>query len=184
MANYNMKLDNTAVRLGEVRFSFVNVFEPKSTPNGDLKYSCSILIPKSDTTAVKLVQDAIAAAQEVGKGSKWGGKIPKPCKSPLRDGDLERDDPIYEGHWFINASATTKNRPQVSVLEGRIMSDALDSDDFYSGCYGIAFLNFYPYDASGNRGVGAGLNGVVKTRDGEKLSGGVNIASAMADLIG
>lgn len=183
MANYNKKLTETSVRIGEVRFSYANVFEPRANDKGDLKYSCAILIPKSDTAAVKLVQDAIAAAQEIGKTSKWGGRIPKPCKTPLRDGDTERDDENYAGHWFINASASTKAKPAVKIMDGGIIADALDSEDFYSGCYGAAVINFFPYDASGNKGVGAGLNVVLKTRDGEKLSGGINADAALADLM-
>lgn len=180
--NYNKKLNDTSVRIGEVRFSYANVFEPRVNDSGDAKYSCAILIPKSNTDAVKLVKDAIAAAMEKGKTTKWGGKIPKPCKSPLRDGDEERDDPIYEGHYFINASASTKAKPAVKVLDGGILSDALDSEDFYSGCYGAAVLNFFAYDASGNKGVGAGLNVVLKTRDGEKLAGGMSADEALAGL--
>ena len=182
MANFNKKLSNTQVRIGEVRFSYACVFEPRANTNGDPKYSCAILIPKDNTDAVQLVRDAIAAAQELGKTSKWGGKIPKPCKIPLRDGDEERDDPIYEGHWFINASASTKAKPAVKILEGGILSDALDNEDFYSGCYGAAVLNFFPYDSNGNKGVGAGLNVVLKTRDGENLSGGVSAEEALAGL--
>ena len=183
MSNYNKRLSDTMVRIGEVRFSYANVFEPRANSNGDPKYSCAILIPKDNTAAVKLVQDAIAAAQELGKSSKWGGKIPRPCKTPLRDGDTDRDDPIYEGHWFINASASTKSRPAVKILDGGILADALDNEDFYSGCYGAAVLNFFPYDSNGNKGVGAGLNVVLKTRDGEKLSGGINADDALADLL-
>ena len=33
---------------GKVRFSFVHVFEPAETLNGQMKYSVSILIPKTD----------------------------------------------------------------------------------------------------------------------------------------
>ena len=184
MPNYNKKINDTTVRIGEVRFSFANVFEPKAPKSGgDPKYSCSILIPKSDTVAVELVKEAIAAAMEIGKTGKWGGRIPKPCKTPLRDGDTERDDPNYEGYWFLNASATMRARPAVKVVENGVLVDALDTEDFYSGCYGTALINFFPYDASGNKGVGAGLNAVVKTRDGEKLSGGVNVDSALADLV-
>jgi len=182
MANYNKKLNDTTVRIGEVRFSYANVFEPRSNNGGDPKYSCAILIPKDNVAAVKLVKDAIAAAQEIGKGSKWGGKIPKPCKTPLRDGDEERDDPVYADHYFINASATTKVKPAVKVLDGGILADALDQDDFYSGCYGAAVINFFPYDSNGNKGVGAGLNVVLKTRDGEKLSGGMSAEDALSGL--
>jgi len=180
--NYNKKISETQVRIGEVRFSYANVFEPRANSNGDQKYSCAILIPKTNTAAVEMVRNAIAAAQEVGKTSKWGGKIPKPCKLPLRDGDEERDDPTYEGMWFINASASTKAKPAVKVLDSGILADALDQDDFYSGCYGAAVLNFYPYSASGNNGIGAGLNVVLKTRDGEKLSGGVSAEQALSGL--
>lgn len=184
MSNFNKKLSDTMVRIGEVRFSYANVFEPRPSLNGgDPKYSCAILIPKDNTQAVKLVQDAIAAAQEIGKTSKWGGKIPRMCKSPLRDGDTEREDDVYEGCWFINASASTKAKPAVKILDGGIIADALDSEEFYSGCYGAAVLNFFPYSASGNNGVGAGLNVVLKTRDGEKLSGGINADAALADLV-
>ena len=183
MANFNKRLTDTSVRIGEVRFSYANVFEPRANNNGDPKYSCAILIPKNNTDALKLVQDAIAAAQEIGKTSRWGGRIPKPCKIPLRDGDTERDDDNYAGHWFINASASAKAKPAVKIMDGGIIADALDHEDFYSGCYGAAVINFYPYDSNGNKGIGAGLNVVLKTRDGEKLSGGINADAALADLM-
>lgn len=180
--NYNKKLSDTQVRIGEVRFSYANVFEPRANASGDPKYSCAILIPKDNEAAVKLVRDAITAALELGKTSKWGGKIPKPCKIPLRDGDEERDDPVYADHWFINASASVKSKPAVKILDSGILADALDSEDFYSGCYGAAVLNFYPYSASGNNGVGCGLNVVLKTRDGDRLSGGISADEALAGL--
>ena len=181
--NYNKKLSETQVRIGEVRFSYANVFEPRVDQNGNEKYSCSILIPKDNTAAVKMVEEAINAAKQNGKTSKWGGKIPANCKSPLRDGDIDReDDENYAGCWFINASARAQNKPAVKVLDGGILADALDNEDFYSGCYGVAVLNFFPYDASGNKGVGAGLNIVMKTRDGEKFGGGVNVNEALSGL--
>ena len=180
--NYNKKLTDTSVRIGEVRFSYANVFEPRASLGGEPKYSCAILVPKTNREAVKLVEDAINAAMQNGASSKWGGKIPKNVKSPLRDGDEERDDPTYEGMYFINASATTKVKPAVKILEGGVLADALDSEDFYSGCYGAAVLNFYPYSASGNNGVAAGLNVVLKTRDGEKLSGGMSADEALSGL--
>ena len=183
MPNFNKKLNETTVRIGEVRFSYANVFEPRVNNNGDPKYSCAILIPKSNTDAIRLVNEAINAAKEQGKVSKWGGSIPKLCKNPLRDGDLEKDDEVYENCCFVNASASAKSRPEVKVLENGILSDALDREDFYSGCYGAAVLSFFPYDANGNRGVGCGLQIVLKTRDGEKLSGGISADSALSDLL-
>lgn len=181
--NYNKKLSDTSVRIGEVRFSYAHVFEPRSTNGGEPKYSVSLIIPKSNTAAVKLIEDAVNAAKQLGKSSKWGGKIPGNCKTPLRDGDTDReDDENYANCYFLNASASTKSKPAVKVADGGELFDAMDGDEFYSGCYGAAVINFYPYDANGNRGVAAGLNVVVKTRDGDKLSGGVNVEEALSGL--
>lgn len=54
----------------------------------------------------------------------------------------------------------------------------MDTDDFYSGCWGAAVVNFYPYNTSGNMGVAVGLNNVIKTRDDERLGGGGRTAEA------
>lgn len=45
--------------------------------------------------------------------AKFGGKKPNKAaiKLPLRDGDIERDDEAYKGHYFINANSTTA--PQI-----------------------------------------------------------------------
>ena len=64
------------------------------------------------------------------------------------------------------------------------MVPALDNDDFYSGCYGSASINFFPYNTKGNKGVAAGLNNVIKTRDGERLAGGKTAEEDFADLAG
>jgi hypothetical protein len=183
--NYNKMISDTCVRVGEVRFSYANVFAPKRTPNGQEKYSCAILIPKDNKAALDMINQALENTKLIGKSSQWGGTVPRNFRSPLRDGDEDRpDDDNYAGCYFINASANPDKKPQVKVVQDGQMFDALDQDDFYSGCYGAAVLNFFPYDNSGNRGIGAGLNFVVKTRDGDKLSGGVSEASALGDMLG
>jgi hypothetical protein len=55
-------------------------------------------------------------------------------------------------------------------------------EDFYSGCWGAVTLNFFPYDSKGNKGVGAGLNNVIKTRDDERLSGGSSADADFGDM--
>lgn len=47
-----------------------------------------------------------------------------------------------------------------------------DQEEFYSGCYGYVSINFYPFNAKGNVGVAAGLNNVMKVKDGESLGAG------------
>lgn len=181
MANYNKKITETNIRIGEVRFSYCNVFAPKKNDDGTDKYSVAVLIPKTDTLAVRMIKEAIMAAQEKGKLEKWGGKIPANVKSCLRDGDIDReDDPAYAGCYFINASAIRK--PGVRVLENGTVCEAMSEEDFYSGCWGAVTLNFFPYDSKGNKGVGAGLNNVIKTRDDERLAGGRSADEDFGDL--
>ena len=185
MPNYNKKISETAVRVGEVRFGYVHVFAPHANNEGaEPKYSVQLLIPKADTVAKKMLDAAIQAAAQAGASKFRGGKIPANLKTPLRDGDTEfPDDDTYAGMWFLNCSSKANNRPGVMVRgEDGQLSEAVDGDDFYSGCYGCAVINFFAYNASGNQGIGAGLNNVLKTRDGENLSGGHSAQQDFADL--
>lgn len=96
---------STKVITGKVRASFVHVFEPAAINGGEPKYSCSLIIPKSDTVTIGKIREAIELAKQEGV-PKWGGKIPPNLKLPLRDGDVDRpDDPAYENSYFINATS-------------------------------------------------------------------------------
>ena len=49
-----MAIDNTKVVTGKVRFSFVNVFEPRAFgDNQTPKFSVMLMIPKSDVDTLK-----------------------------------------------------------------------------------------------------------------------------------
>ena len=157
------------------RISFANIWEPKAINGGDEKYSVSCLIPKSDKKTLARIQKAVEAAKEDGKARKWSGKIPPNLKLPLRDGDIDRPDvENYEACYFLNASS--KDAPQVV---DRKVNPVLDPMMVYSGCYCNVSVNFYAFNANGNRGVAAGLGNIQFVRDGERLSGK---ASADADF--
>ena len=49
------------------RWSYANVWDPKSINGGAPKYSVSLIIPKSDTKTLDKVKAAIQAAYEEGK---------------------------------------------------------------------------------------------------------------------
>ena len=53
------KNNATKVITGEVRFSYLNVFEPKSINDSEAKYSVSLLIPKTDTKTIDAVNRAV-----------------------------------------------------------------------------------------------------------------------------
>lgn len=181
--NYNKKITATSARLGEVRFSYAHVFEPYASEEGkEKKYSVCVLVPKTDTATLALIEECVEAAKEAGISGKWGGKLPKKCGIPLRDGDEECEEKgeAYKGMMFFNCSS--KNPVGVRVLDGGKVVEALDQDDFYSGCWGAVTVGFFPYDSNGNKGVGAGLNNLIKTRDDERLAGGTNADEDFADL--
>jgi len=177
----------TKVITGKVRLSYVRLFEPQVTENGDERYSVSILIPKDDKETLRKIKAAVEAAIQDGIKSKWGGKLPPNLKKPLRDGDTDRpDDPAYAGHYFINASSVTKPgiaKPIGKGPDGKMrFQEITDSTEVYSGCYARVRLNFYAYNKNGNKGVGAGINNVVKVQDGEYLGGRARLEDDFADV--
>ena len=166
-------MSTTKVITEKVRFGYAHVFEPKAMTEGSApKYSVSLIIPKKDKKTLDKIKAAIARATEEGKTSKWLGKVPKNLKTPLRDGDEEReDDEVYAGMMFLNANSSTK-----PGLVNEDLDPILDKDDFYSGCYGRASINFYAYDSNGSKGIACGLNNLQKLEDGERLAGIVSSA--------
>jgi len=166
MSTSPKKASPTKVVTGQVRLSYVNLLRPRAQEEGkDPKYSCAVLIPKTDKDTVAKIHAAVKVAAENGK-ELFGGKIPPNLKTPLRDGDTERDDEAYAGHWFLNASSFDK-----PGLVDENVQEVLDPSMVYSGTYARVSLNFYPYSQKGNRGVGAGLQNVQLLPGGAALSG-------------
>ncbi|MBR7927082.1 DUF2815 family protein [Aerococcaceae bacterium zg-ZUI334] len=162
------KMKETKVITGlETRLSYFNGWEPKSINGGAEKYSVSVLIPKDDLATLQKIEKAIDAAIEEGI-AKFGGKKPNKAaiKTPLRDGDIERDDEAYKGHYFINANSITK--PQIVDMN---VAPILDRSEVYSGCYARVSLNFYAFNSNGNKGIACGLGNIQKVKDGEPLGG-------------
>ncbi|MBQ3893687.1 MAG: DUF2815 family protein [Clostridia bacterium] len=169
MSNYN---NPTKVITGpQTRWSYVNVWNPKSINGGTPKYSVSLIIPKSDVRTVEKIKAAIQAAYEEGESKLKGSGKAVPAlsaiKSPLRDGDLERPgDDAYKNAYFINANSSTA--PGVVDADRQPI---LETSEVYSGVYGRASINFYAFNSNGNKGIACGLNNLQKIRDGEPLGG-------------
>ena len=176
MANNNSK---TKVITGmNTRLSYFHGWEPVLINGGAEKYSVSVLIPKDDAETVNAIHAAIDAAIEEGI-AKFGGKKPEKAalKLPLRDGDAERNDEAYKGHYFVNANSNTA--PQIV---DRAVKPILERSEVYSGCYARVSLNFYAFNSNGNKGIACGLGNIQKVRDGEPLSGRTNAADDFVTL--
>ena len=153
------------------RWSYANVWEPKSINGGAPKYSVSLIIPKSDKTTVDKINAAIKAAYEEGQSKLKGNGRSVPAlsaiKTPLRDGDLERpDDEAYANSYFINA-----NSPSAPGIVDVDRNTIIERSEVYSGVYGRASISLYAFNSNGNKGIACGLNNLQKIRDGEPLGG-------------
>lgn len=168
MANEAKALTDTRVRTGKVRLSFVHLIEPYAMDEDDpKKYSCTLLIPKSDKATLKVLKAARESAIEIGK-QRFGASWAKSVHNTMKDGD-ETDTEKYpenEGHYVMSVSAT--RRPGVVDAQ---MDPITEPEDIYSGCYGVVSLDAFPYNAKGNRGVSFGLRNVMKVADGSSFGG-------------
>ena len=153
------------------RWSYANVWEPKSINGSTPKYSVSLIIPKSDKVTVEKIKKAIQAAYEEGQSKLKGNGKTVPAlsvlKTPLRDGDLERpDDETYANSYFINANSATA--PGIVDADRNTI---IDRSEVYSGVYGRASIKLYAFNSNGNKGIACGLNNLQKIKDGEPLGG-------------
>lgn len=153
------------------RWSYANVWDPKSINGGAPKFSVSLIIPKSDVVTVNKITAAIQSAYEEGEAKLKGNGKTVPAlsalKTPLRDGDLERpDDATYANAYFINANSATA--PNIVDTD---CNHIIERSEVYSGVYGRASINLYAFNSNGNKGIACGLNNLQKIRDGEPLGG-------------
>lgn len=167
---------STKLTTGKVRFSYVTIFVPKATNQGEEpKYSVALLIPKSDTATVAKIRAAIAEAREVFCQKNGAAALPAKPVDPLHDGDDVKPNsgepygPECKGCWVMNASS--KQKP---LILDSFKNEITDPGEVYSGCYGRAVINFYGYN-NRRKGIGAGLLGIMKLHDGDPLGG--NMAS-------
>ena len=165
----------------KTRWSYANVWEPKSINGGAPKYSVSLIIPKSDVKTVEALKNAIQAAYDEGQSKLKGSSKSVPAlssiKNPLRDGDLERpDDEAYKDSYFINANSAT-----APGIVDAARQPILEHSEVYSGVYGRASINLYAFNSNGNKGIACGLNNLQKISDGEPLGGKTRAEDDFAD---
>ncbi len=173
--------DITNVTTGEARLSFVHLFKPYAQQQGaEEKYSCTVLVPKSDTATKARIDAAIEAAKQKGINGKWNGVCPPIVPHPVHDGDGVRPSdgmpfgPECKGHWVFTASAKADYPPEVVDQNGNPM---INQSEMYSGVYALVNVEFYPYMFGGKKGIGCGLGPVKKVRDGEALGGSAPTAA-------
>lgn len=179
-----------AITINNVRLSYCNLFQAKppfNNPNGDPKFSCTILVPKTNTEAKAAIDAAIQQAIDAGVSKAWGGVRPPQPNICVHDGDGVKpsDGSPYgeecKGMWVFTASAKADRPP--FVVDGQVQK-IIDPTQVYSGMWANVNVNFFAYNAAGKKGIGCGLNGVQKVRDDTPLSGQVTAEEAFSAIPG
>jgi hypothetical protein len=165
----------TRVITGKVRLSFPYLFTPRPADgdDGKEKYSVMLLIPKSDKATIAKLREAEREAAEIGKSTKFGGKIPANLPSIIKDGDEDgtaEDYPERKGMLYMTVSSDPKFKP--GVID-KNKQEIMDQSEVYSGVYGRASITAFPYNYQGKKGLTFGLNNVQIYGYGDSLAGGV-----------
>lgn len=180
-----MNDDIKRVITGKVRLSYTNLITPRAPKQGDkLKYSTTLLIPKSDIATKQRIDAAINAAIQEGIVSKWSGVRPTQPAVSIYDGDGVRSTGEYfseecKGYWVMTASSEQK--PQVVDIN---LNEIMNPAEIYSGMFARVSIRFFPYFNSGKKGIGCGLCNVQKLEDGEPLGGRTNAADDFGGDVG
>jgi hypothetical protein len=169
---------STRLTVKKARLSFPYLFIPRpaAQEGQEAKYQCMLLIDKKDKATIKALREAEAEAREIGKTTKFGGKIPANLATILKDGDEDgtaEDYPERTGMLYMTVSSNQKFKPGV-VDKG--LQEIIDQSEVYSGVYANVSVTAYPYNTNGNKGVTFGLNNVQILGYGDSLAGGVKAA--------
>lgn len=165
---------STKCLIGEARVNYPSVFAPESFGDGEAVYAVTLSFPKSDTALMDKIEKAIDETTEKFKAMN-GGKLPKSFKLPLiKDGDEDYETEAFAGLWTIKAKS--KFKPEIvkkAVVMGKTqLVPITDEEEFYAGCYCYASVDFVTYDRDTSKGISCRLNNILKSRDGERFSGG------------
>lgn len=177
-------LPEQTLTTGVVRLSYTHLFKPYARDaSQEPKYSTTILVPKTDITTKQAIDIAIEAAKRTGAAEKFQGVIPPILATPVHDGDGRRPSDGLpfgaecKGHWVFTASS----KKPIAVV-GTDRQPIINETEVYSGVYAYVSVSFYPYNSNGKKGIGCGLNCVLKAKNGEPLGGGVSVDKAFANI--
>jgi len=164
--------------------NFVFLAEGRPNDRNQIEYSMCLIWPKN--TDLSALKKAFDAAGKEKFGDKWA-MVQKASsfRNIFHDGDIDkmgRDE--YKNSIYLNC----KSRFPVGCCQymkdpvtGQMENLVIDPSEVYSGCKVQVGLSFNGYDSNGNKGVSAGLAGVRKVAEGERLDGGVRDVTALFD---
>lgn len=156
--------DDKRIATPYFRASFPHVFEKHKQPNGEMKFSITMLFPQDANL------DALKALAMETATAKFGSDLAG-LESPFKDGNEKAKK--YPGHAnMIVIEARTDYKPGVrnaANTEDILVAD-VSPDGFYPGCWARAKVNAFAWENSGRRGVSFGLSNLQKVKDDESFA--------------
>ena len=141
---------------------YPHLFTPQAIDEkSDKKFSCSLLLPKSDPHAAEVVAKVDSLINE-----KLGGEPPDDRYMPVKDGD-DAGNPDYAGCWELRCKSKDDQRP--GVVDGAL-NLITDPSHIVGGDNVRISVNLYAYNKR-YRGIGIQLNNVQFISKGEKVIG-------------
>ena len=159
----------------------------------DAKYSVNVLIDKDDKETLNRIINGYQEA--VQNGVEHYGASFKAKATPLKrepgstrgllvdcDADERYSAPEFKNKYMLAIKSI--NPVSVGYRKNGVTYAYSDKEaireDVYSGCYGAVSFNFYSFNKVGT-GIAAGLNSVLKVKDGEPLGGHSSVTTDWAD---
>lgn len=139
------------------RLSFPALDEPAETMKGnkDLKYQATFIIER-DNPCVKEIKLAIGRLAQAEWKDRAKQVLANADKLPLKDGN-RRSVPGYENMLYV--AAKSKNKPDLvdANPKNRITDPKEIREKFQAGYRVNGYVDLFPYEFSGMRGIGAAL---------------------------
>jgi hypothetical protein len=195
-----------AVLTPEVRIAYPFVHEKRTkrangTPMPKPRFDSVLLLPKLHTDPAQCPNYKFLSDLCMQAATKAWGSWPAGGHWPIQDGDAPPKpkapvpgqapavvDPAKsawrKGHWVIEATSYLDTGPRVAVMQGgqpvEIPARVIAGKTMYkSGDYGIASISAFTFQNE-KFGVNFGLEGILFTREGERIgSGGQRSAAEM-----
>ena len=173
------------VTLGPVRISYHNLLKPYAQMGNseNMKYTLTMLIPKSDPNMKKAIDAAIEVTSQEALHSKWNGSAPVSLLIPVHNGDGLRPNGENYGSECAGCFVMTANSKEKPEIVDRNMQPILDPNAIYRGMWVYVSVNFFAYLRSGKKGIGCGLGPVMKFKDDEPLGGRLTAQKAFAGIM-
>lgn len=161
----------TKVKLTNVRLSFPKLFEAEQYEGkGAFRFGATFWIPKTDTTQIARVNEAIQTEAKAAWGAKAAAKLTEilPDKKACCFIDGTRKD--ADDVWVL-ASYRPQEKGRPLVIDQQKNPLVATDGKPYAGCYVNATVEIYTTNKP-NEGVRCGLLGVQFLKDGDAFGGG------------